>query len=46
MNVSSSDKNEIKNGNNTVVQVKDVVKSFTVGDGEMRSQFSKESLLR
>jgi putative ABC transport system ATP-binding protein len=35
MSLSGSDQKENKNGHNTVVQVKDVVKSFPVGDGEI-----------
>jgi putative ABC transport system ATP-binding protein len=35
MNLSESGQNGNKNGNNSVVQVKDVVKSFPVGDGEI-----------
>ena len=35
MSLSGSDKKETKNGNNNVVQVKEVVKSFPVGDGEI-----------
>ena len=35
MNSSGSNHRDTKNGNNTVVQVKDVVKSFPVGDGEI-----------
>jgi putative ABC transport system ATP-binding protein len=35
MNVSSRNQKETQNGTNNVVQVKDVVKSFPVGDGEI-----------
>ena len=35
MSVSDSGQNGIKNGSSSVVQVKDVVKSFPVGDGEI-----------
>ena len=35
MNLSGSNQRETKNGNNEVVQVRNVVKSFPVGDGEI-----------
>jgi putative ABC transport system ATP-binding protein len=35
MGLNDSDQKETKNGHNYVVQVKDVVKSFPVGDGEI-----------